>query len=82
MALHWKILIALILGALAGQLLGDLAVGTVSALAVFDFVGALFLNALKMIIIPLIASSIALGVAGLGNRDSLGRIGWKTAALV
>jgi len=39
----------------------------------------LFLNALKMLIVPLIASSIALGVAGLGNTDSLGSMGLKTA---
>jgi Na+/H+-dicarboxylate symporter len=79
LAIHWKILIALTLGAIAGYLSSDIAIGGTSLTAVYDFGGQLFLNALKMLIVPLIASSIALGVAGLGNTDSLGAMGWKTA---
>jgi proton glutamate symport protein len=79
LAIHWKILIALILGALAGYLTADVSVLNVPLVSVYDFGGQLFLNALKMLIVPLIASSIALGVAGLGNTDSLGSMGFKTA---
>jgi Na+/H+-dicarboxylate symporter len=78
LALHWKILIALVLGVIAGYLSSDFNIAGVSLLSVYEFVGQLFLNALKMIIVPLIASSIALGVAGLGNSDSLGSMGLKT----
>ncbi len=78
LALHWKILIALLLGVVAGYFSGDVSIGGVSLLSVYEFVGQLFLNALKMLIIPLIAASIALGVAGLGNTDSLGTMGFKT----
>ena len=80
LALHWKILIALVLGAGAGYLSTDVSVGGTPLVAVYDFGGQLFLNALKMLIVPLIASSIALGVAGLGNTDSLGSMGFKTAS--
>jgi proton glutamate symport protein len=79
MAIHWKILIALVLGAIAGYLSTDVSVLGTPLLSVYDFGGQLFLNALKMFIVPLIASSIALGVAGLGNTDSLGSMGFKTA---
>jgi Na+/H+-dicarboxylate symporter len=79
LAIHWKILIALALGAIAGYLSTDVAVMGTPLLSVYDFGGQLFLNALKMLIVPLIASSIALGVAGLGNTDSLGSMGFKTA---
>ncbi len=79
LALHWKILIALFLGALAGYLSGDATVFGTSLISVYEFLGQLFLNGLKMLIVPLIASSIALGVAGLGNTDSLGSMGLKTA---
>jgi Na+/H+-dicarboxylate symporter len=79
LAIHWKILIALFLGATAGYLSTDVAVLGTPLVAVYDFGGQLFLNALKMLIVPLIASSIALGVAGLGNTDSLGSMGFKTA---
>ena len=79
MAIHWKILIALVLGAIAGYLSTDVAILGTPLLSVYEFGGQLFLNALKMLIVPLIASSIALGVAGLGNTDSLGSMGFKTA---
>ncbi len=78
LALHWQILIALGLGVVAGYFTGDFSVAGVSLLSVYEFVGQLFLNALKMLIVPLIASSIALGVAGLGNSNSLGTLGLKT----
>lgn len=79
LALHWKILIALIIGVLAGYFTGDFAIAGTPLVSAYEFVGQLFLNALKMLIVPLIASSIALGVAGLGNTDSLGTMGFKTA---
>ena len=79
LATHWKILIALFLGAVVGYLSGDYSIGSMPLVSAYDFIGQLFLNALKMLIVPLIASSIALGVAGLGNTDSLGSMGSKTA---
>ena len=77
--LHWQILIALILGVIAGWLSG--AEGAVAGLKfydVFDFLGTLFINALKMLIVPLIMSSIIVGVAGIGSSGNLGRLGGKT----
>jgi len=79
LALHWKILIALAAGSIAGYLSTDVTIASIHLVSVYEFIGQLFLNALKMLIVPLIASSIALGVAGLGNTDSLGSMGLKTA---
>ncbi|EXJ14582.1 dicarboxylate/amino acid:cation symporter [Imhoffiella purpurea] len=77
--LHWQILIALGLAVLVGLLVGrDAGLFGVSFYAIFDFIGKLFLNALKMLIVPLIVSSIIVGVSGLGSSDSLGRLGGKT----
>lgn len=45
---------------------------------VYAFLGTLFLNALKMLIVPLIMSSIITGVAGIGDSGSMGRLGGKT----
>lgn len=78
MAIHWKILIALILGAVVGYFSQDVSIGGMPLVAAYDFIGQLFLNGLKMLIVPLIASSIAIGVAGLGNTSSLGTMGLKT----
>jgi Na+/H+-dicarboxylate symporter len=76
--LHWQIFIALAIAVLVGvvstpetQLLG------ISLISVLDFLGTLFLNALKMLIVPLIVSSIIAGMMEL-KPDMLGRLGGKT----
>ena len=77
--LHWQILIALALAVLAGSLAGTThGLFGILFLDVFRFIGTLFLNALKMIIVPLIFSSIIVGIAGMGHGDGLGRLGGKT----
>ena len=79
LALHWQILIALLLGGLAGWVGGDESQWFgIRLISVYDFVGTLFLNGLKMLIVPLIASSIIVGVAGIGSSANLGRLGGKT----
>ncbi len=77
--LHWQILIALALAVVVGLLVGtDGAIFGVTFYSIFDFVGKLFLNALKMLIVPLIVSSIIVGIAGVGGSENLGRLGGKT----
>lgn len=79
LALHWQILIAILIGGLAGWLGGpEAGIQGVPLVSVYDFIGTLFLNALKMLIVPLIASSIIVGVAGIGSSSHLGRLGGKT----
>ena len=79
--LHWQILIALLLALLAGSLSGTQAgVRGVSFYAVYGFIGDLFLNALKMLIVPLIVSSLITGMASIGSIGAFGRIGIKTLA--
>ncbi len=71
--LHWQILIALVIAILWGFFLTDYVY-------LIDWMGVLFLRALKMIIIPLIFSSIVTGVANIGDAENLGRLGLKTFA--
>jgi Na+/H+-dicarboxylate symporter len=79
MKLHWQILIALVLAILIGLLIErDTGLFGVTLYGIFAFVGELFLNALKMLIVPLIVSSIIVGVAGIGGSGNLGRLGSKT----
>ncbi len=79
MKLHWQILIALVLAILIGLLIErDTGLFGVTLYGIFAFVGELFLNALKMLIVPLIVSSIIVGVAGIGGSGNLGRLGGKT----
>jgi Na+/H+-dicarboxylate symporter len=77
--LHWQILIALVLAVIAGLLAGtESEFLGVSFYAVFAFIGKLFLNALKMLIVPLVVSSIIVGIAGIGSGGAFGRLGLKT----
>ncbi len=79
--LHWQILVAICLAILAGLLSGtDGTLLGVHWYAVYGFVGTLFMNALKMIIVPLIVASMISGVASLGNHEGFGRLGAKTVA--
>ncbi|MDH4048663.1 MAG: dicarboxylate/amino acid:cation symporter [Gammaproteobacteria bacterium] len=87
-ALHWQILIAIALAGVAGFLVNYFGKGDptapaflgVSFLTAFDYIGEMFLNALKMIIVPLITSSIIVGMAGIGSSGNLGALGGRTLA--
>jgi Na+/H+-dicarboxylate symporter len=77
--LHWQILAGLILAVGVGSLTGtDAGLFGVTFYSIFDFVGKLFINALKMLIVPLIVSSIIVGIAAVGGSGNLGRLGGKT----
>ena len=84
--LHWQIMIAIVLAAISGWAINQaIAAGIpdpsflgISIISFFDYIGTLFLNALKMIIVPLIFSSITVGVAGIGSGDNLGKLGGRT----
>ncbi len=78
LALHWQILIALGLAVLTGIFLDqDFSLLGVPFLSVLIFFGTLFLNALKMLIVPLVMASIITGMMSL-KSDALGRLGSKT----
>jgi proton glutamate symport protein len=73
------ILIAMVLGAAAGWLAHpDGMIGGIHVLPLFDTVGTMFINLLKMLIVPLILASVITGVASLGSGPDLGRLGGKT----
>jgi proton glutamate symport protein len=78
-ALHWQILVSLVLGGFVGWLTGEsTSIGGIPLVSAYDFLGTLFLNALKMLIVPLIASSMIVGIAGIGASGSLGKLGGLT----
>ena len=69
--LHWKIFIGMALGALLAF------VSPAAAMKVAPL-GDIFMRLLKMVIVPLIFTSITAGVAGIGDSRNLGRLGGKT----
>jgi DAACS family dicarboxylate/amino acid:cation (Na+ or H+) symporter len=85
MALHNKILIGLAVGVIAGISVNKMWGGDHPRVVwiVDNFtqpVGQLFLRLLLMIVIPLVFSSLVVGVAGIGDIRKLGRVGLKSFA--
>ena len=69
--LHWQILIAIILAIVFGLFFADYVLYV-------SWMGELFMKSLKMIVAPLILTSIASGVANIGSGGNLGKLGFKT----
>ena len=70
--LHWQVLIAMVLGALLGFVGGEPIANRIG------WIGTLFMRLLRMVIVPLVLTSIISGVASVGGGRSLGRLFSKT----
>ena len=83
---HWQILLSLILATATAVVFRQLAATQDAALGFIEnvmltceFVGKLFMNLLKMIIVPLVVSSVVAGIASLHGMKGFGRLLGKTA---
>jgi len=70
--LHYQIFSAMILGVILGFTVGAPAVSALS------WMGTAFMQALRMVIVPLVLASLTSGVASIGTGRELGRLGAKT----
>jgi proton glutamate symport protein len=78
--LHWQILIAIGLAILFSVIFKAIGLehkASARLILTCNFMGTLFMNALKMIVVPLIVPSIICGMIGLGNERNIGRLGAK-----
>ncbi|MCS6884412.1 MAG: dicarboxylate/amino acid:cation symporter [Acidobacteriota bacterium] len=83
LALHTRILVGLLTGTILGITVNYFLGGAHPAVEwtvrnVTEPVGTLFLRLLLMIVIPLVFSSLIIGIAGVGDVSKLGRIGAKS----
>jgi len=75
--LHWQIIICMIVGTLIGLYFYTLG----SDHFLYDFIillGDIFIRLLKMVIVPLIFTSIIIGISSIKDRAKIGRLGVKT----
>ncbi|MEM4992002.1 glutamate/aspartate:proton symporter GltP [Priestia sp. SB1] len=72
--LAWQILIGLILGIVVGGVF----YGNPNVQTYLEPVGTIFIRLIKMIVVPIVVSSLIVGVAGVGDIKKLGKIGGKT----
>nr|MBI1232267.1 cation:dicarboxylase symporter family transporter [Cytophagales bacterium] len=78
--LHTQIIIGLVLGLILGLLVVKLSLPPDFIIDYIKPIGTIFINALKMIAVPLVLASLIVGVSNLGDITKLGRIGGKTIA--
>ena len=69
-----RVMIALLLGAIIGLIFGDLTQSS-------KWIGDLFVRFIRMLIVPLIFTSLVAGVVSMGDPKRLGSIGIKTIVL-
>lgn len=77
--LAWQILVALILGILLGAILhdqGEIRDWTITNL--LSPAGDIFIRMIKMIVVPIVVTTLVVGIAGIGDAKKLGSIGFKT----
>ena len=79
MHLSFKIFIALVLSVIFGLVLGPDAVPFIKWW--IAPIGTMFINLIKMMIVPVVFSSLIVGMTSIGDTNKLGRIGVKTIAI-
>ena len=78
-SLAWQILIALVLGIAAGAILHNQPENREWLITnVLSPAGDIFIHLIKMIVVPIVISTLIVGIAGVGDAKKLGRIGVKT----
>ena len=73
-SLAWQIFIGLALGIIVGACF----YGNTHIANILQPIGDIFIHLIKMIVVPIVISSIIVGVAGTGDMKSLGKLGGKT----
>ena len=80
LALHWKIIIGMVLGVVYGLIANKLGWVDFTNSWIKPW-GVIFVNLLKLIAVPLVFASLVKGVASLSDISRLSRIGGKTIAI-
>ena len=84
MSLTAKVMIGMAAGIVVGVILNTIDVGVLNdhlVAGLFGMIGTMFVNALKMLVVPLVFFSLITGVTGIGDIRALGRVGGKSFGL-
>ena len=81
MALHWKILIGMLLGVIFGFLMLQIEWGPAFIAAWIKPLGTIFVKLLKLIAVPLILASLIKGISDLKDISKFASIGLKTIVI-
>ena len=88
MSLTVKVMLGMGLGALVGLIINYLGLNVEGNIVneyivngLFHIMGTMFITSLKMLVVPLVFFSLITGVLGIGNINTLGKVGIKSLAL-
>ena len=76
--LHWQIIICMILGTIMGTYFNSIDYSNNGLYSFIVLLGDIFIRLLKMVIVPLIFTSIIIGVSSIKDQSKIGRLGLKT----
>ncbi|MFD3446193.1 glutamate/aspartate:proton symporter GltP [Microbacteriaceae bacterium 4G12] len=74
LGLAWQILIGLV----AGIAVGAIFFNNPAVVTYLKPIGDIFIRLIKMIVVPIVVSSLIIGVAGVGDIKKIGKLGGKT----
>src|SRR5688572_9723786 len=80
MSLTVKVLIGLVAGLVLGFVVNAYP-GLSGIVPWIEPLGAIFINAIRMTVVPLVVASLIVGVAGAPDARAIGRVGWRALAL-
>lgn len=78
MAIHWKVLLGVILGLIVGYVASFFEIGEILILGYIKPFGVIFIKALKLIAVPLVFVSLAKGITELKDIGKLSKLGGRT----
>ena len=81
LALHWKIILGMVLGVFAGYLAVQISGGSQFIINWVKPFGTIFINTLKLIAVPLIVASLVKGISDLQDISKLSLMGGRTIAI-
>ena len=76
--LHWQIIICMILGTILGTYYNQIDFINDQSYTLIVLLGDIFVRLLKMVIVPLIFTSIIIGISSIKDQSKIGRLGLKT----
>ena len=76
--LHWQIIICMVIGTILGTYFNSIDYSNNGRYEFIILLGDIFIRLLKMIIVPLIFTSIIMGVSSIKDQSKIGRLGFKT----
>ena len=81
LALHWKILIGMVLGIIFGFIMNSIEGGKEFVIDWIKPFGTIFINLLKLIAVPLILASLIKGISDLQDISKIKKMGLRTMVI-